>query len=149
MPENKQKLTFTNKLILITIPIIVILFCCYNITTSNLICSSYSGCKIVEQNLFRYTVKEKRVNLDSISRFYVSSSIDIMKLWKYFNASSSDQARIQRKEILKYHIYALTKNGEKQKFFSASSHHKYEADNIAKELNNFLNSSEKNINIKY
>lgn len=149
MPENKQKLTFTNKLILITIPIIVILFCCYNITTSNLICSSYSGCKIVEQNLFRYTVKEKRVNLDSISRFYVSSSIDIMKLWKYFNASSSDQARIQRKEILKYHIYAVTKNGEKQKFFSASSHHKYEADNIAKELNNFLNSSEKNINIKY
>ena len=149
MPENKQKLTFTNKLILITIPIIVILFCCYNISTSNLICSSYSGCRIVEQNLFRYTVKEKRVNLDSISRFYVSSSIDIMKLWKYFNASSSDQARIQRKEILKYHIYALTKNGEKQKFFSASSHHKYEADNIAKELNNFLNSSEKNINIKY
>lgn len=149
MPENKQKLTFTNKLILITIPIIVILFCCYNITTSNLICSSYSGCKIVEQNLFRYTVKEKRVNLDSISRFYVSSSIDIMKLWKYFNASSSDQARIQRKEILKYHIYAVTKNGEKQKFFSASSHHKYEADNIVKKLNDFLNSSDKNINIKY
>lgn len=149
MPENTQKLTFTNKLILITIPIIVILFCCYNITTSNLICSSYSGCKIVEQNLFRYTLKEKRVNLDSISRFYVSSSIDIMKLWKYFNASSSDQARIQRKEILKYHIYAVTKNGEKQKFFSASSHHKYEADNIAKKLNDFLNSSDKNINIKY
>ena len=64
MPENKQKLTFTNKLILIILPIIVILFCCYNISTSNLICSSYSGCKIVEQNLFRYTVKEKRVNLD-------------------------------------------------------------------------------------
>ena len=149
MPENKQKLTFTNKLILITIPIIVILFCCYNISTSNLICSSYSGCRIVEQNLFRYTVKEKRVNLDSISRFYVSSSIDIMKLWNYFNASSSDQARIQRKQILKYHIYALTKNGEKQKFFSASSHHKYEADNIVKELNDFLKSSEKNIIIKY
>lgn len=149
MPENKQKLTFTNKLILITLPIIVILYCCYNITTSNLICSSYSGCKIVEKNLFRYTMKEKRVNLDSISKFYVSSSVDIMKLWNYFNASSSDQARIKRKEILKYHIYALTKNGEKQKFFSASSHHKYEADNTVKELNDFLNSSEKNINIKY
>ena len=142
MPENKQKLTFTNKLILITIPIIVILFCCYNI-------SSYSGCKIVEKNLFRYTMKEKRVNLDSISKFYVSSSIDIMKLWNYFNASSSAQARIKRKEILKYHIYALTKNGEKQKFFSASSHNRYKAENIAKELNDFLNSSDKNINIKY
>ncbi len=149
MPENKQKLTFTNKLILIILPIIVILFCCYNISTSNLICSSYSGCKIVEQNLFRYTMKEKRVNLDSISKFYVSSSIDVMKLWNYFNASSSDQARIKRKEILKYHIYALTKNGEKQKFFSASSHNRYKAENIAKELNDFLNSSDKNINIKY
>ena len=80
MPENKQKLTFTNKLILIILPIIVILFCCYNISTSNLICSSYSGCKIVEQNLFRYTMKEKRVNLDSISKFYVSSSIDVTKI---------------------------------------------------------------------
>lgn len=149
MPENKQKLTFTNKLILITLPIIVILFCCYNITTSNLICSSYSGCKIVEKNLFRYTMKEKRVNLDSINKFYVSSSVDIMKLWNYFNASSSDQARIKRKEILKYHIYALTKNGEKQKFFSASSNRKNKAENIAKELNDFLNSSDKNINIQY
>ena len=105
MAENKQKLTFTNKLILIILPIIVILFCCYNISTSNLICSSYSGCKIVEQNLFRYTMKEKRVNLDSISKFYVSSSIDVMKLWNYFNASSSDQARIKRKEILKKKIH--------------------------------------------
>lgn len=145
MPENKQKLTFTNKLILIILPIIVILFCCYNISTSNLICSSYSRCKIVEQNLFRYTVKEKRVNLDTISKFYVSSSIDVMKLWNYFNASSSAQARIKRKEILKYHIYALTKNREKQKFFSASSHNKYKAENIAKELNDFLNSSDKTL----
>ncbi len=149
MSNNKQNLTFNNTLVIVLLVIVVFLFCNYKITKSNLRCSSYSGCQVIEENLFGHTVKEKKVNLDKISKFYVSSSVDIFKLWNYFNASSPDQARIKRKNLLKYYIYASTKNGEKQKFFSASSRYEYKAEEIVKELNNFLNSSDKNIHIKY
>ncbi len=72
-------------------------------------------------------------------------------MWKYFNASSSDQARINRRQLLKYNIYSTTKNGERQKFFLASSDNKYEAEEIARELNNILKNPDKvvNVDIKY
>ena len=110
---------------------------------------SYSGCRVLEQNLFKRTIKEKRVNLDTIRKFYVSSSVDVYGLWRYLTASSGTQSRIKRKEIRKYHIYAITKSGQKQQFFSASSNSEYKAENVARELNNVLNSSDKNINIRY
>lgn len=151
MPENKQKLTATQIFIMVLIPIVILLFCNYCVFKSNLVCSSYSVCKITEQNIFWRTVKEKSVNLNTISNFYVSSSVDIFHLWKYFNASSSDQARINRRQLLKYNIYSTTKNGERQKFFLASSDNKYEAEEIARELNNILKNPDKvvNVDIKY
>lgn len=148
MSENKQKLTATHILIIVLIPIVILLFCNYSVFKSNLVCSSYSICKITEQNIFRRTIKEKSVNLNTISNFYVSSSVDIFHLWKYLNASSSDQARINRRQLLKYNIYSTTKNGERQKFFLASSDDKYKAEKIARELNNILKNPDSNINIK-
>lgn len=52
MPENKQKLTATQIFIMLLIPIVILLFCNYSVFKSNLVCSSYSVCKITEQNIF-------------------------------------------------------------------------------------------------
>ena len=116
MSENKQKLTATHILIIVLIPIVILLFCNYSVFKSNLVCSSYSICKITEQNIFRRTIKEKSVNLNTISNFYVSSSVDIFHLWKYLNASSSDQARINRRQLLKYNIIRQQKTAKDKNF---------------------------------
>ena len=60
MPENKQKLTATQIFIMVLIPIVILLFCNYSVFKSNLVCSSYSVCKVTEQNIFGRTIKEKK-----------------------------------------------------------------------------------------